>query len=112
MGRKSLGVEANLAALLAYLLGWISGLVVIMIEKQNGFVRFHAMQSIIVFGSLTVLSILFTTILPFFIFLIPFLNLLAVVLWIVLMVKAYQGEWFGLPVIGRLAQQWAGRVDL
>ncbi|MCB1671077.1 MAG: DUF4870 domain-containing protein [Gammaproteobacteria bacterium] len=112
MSQKSLGVDENVAALLAYVLGWISGLVVILMEKQNGFVRFHAMQSIITFGVITLLNVLFTSFLVFLIFLVPLLNLLALVLWIVLMVKAYQGERFALPVIGALAEEWSGKVDL
>lgn len=112
MGQKSMGVDQNIAGLLAYALGWISGLIVILVEKTNDFVRFHAMQSILTFGALTVLNLLLGTVLGFFLFLIPFLNLLGVVLWILLMVKAYQGERYKLPVIGDLAEEWSRKVDL
>lgn len=112
MGQKSMGLDENITGLLAYALGWISGLIVILVEKDNDFVRFHAMQSILTFGALTVLSLLFSNLLVFFLFLIPFLNLLGVVLWILLMVKAYQGERYKLPVIGDLAEEWAVKVDL
>ena len=50
-------LEPNVAGLLCYLVGWITGLVFILIEKENKFVRFHAMQSIVTFGALTVLWI-------------------------------------------------------
>ena len=50
LGTTDTGIKPNVAALLAYLLGFVSGLVLILIEKNNKFVRFHAMQSIVVFG--------------------------------------------------------------
>src|SRR4030042_5853747 len=53
----STGLEANVAGLLCYAVGWITGLVMILLEKKNGFVRFHAMQSIITFGAIRFLFI-------------------------------------------------------
>ncbi len=110
MAKTSLGLDRNISAFLCYLLGWISGLVIILIEKNDSFVRFHAMQSIITFGALTLLSIVFASMLFFLGFLIPLINLLAIVLWILLMVKAYQGEKFMLPVIGEMAEDWSKKV--
>lgn len=107
MSDTSLGLNKNITALLSYLVGWISGLVILLLEKDNAYVRFHAMQSIVVFGGLTLLSILLGTMLIFFVFLIPLLNLVGIVLWILLMVKAYQGVYFKLPVVGDLAEKWA-----
>ena len=98
MSKRSLGLEENITAMLSYLFGWVSGLIVILIEKENSHVRFHAMQSIVVFGALTVLSIM-VSIIPFFSsFILSIINLLAVVLWVVLMIKAYQREDFKLPI--------------
>lgn len=57
----STGLEPNIAALLSYILGWLTGIVFILIEKDNKFVRFHAMQSIIAFGGLTIVQILLGT---------------------------------------------------
>ena len=51
--RTSLGCDANVAAALAYLLGWISGVAILLIERHNAFVRFHALQSVLVFGFLS-----------------------------------------------------------
>ncbi|TRZ96798.1 MAG: DUF4870 domain-containing protein [Dehalococcoidia bacterium] len=105
MGKTSTGLEANVAGLLCYVLGWISGLVFILIEKENKFVRFHAMQSIIVFGAITVASIIFRWI-PFVGSILNLLlSFLALVLWIVLMVKAYQGTMYKLPWAGNLAEK-------
>jgi len=105
MGKTSTGLEANVAGLLSYFLGWISGLVFILIEKENKFVRFHAMQSIIVFGAITVASIVFRFI-PFIGSILNLLlSFLALVLWIVLLVKAYQGIMYKLPWAGNLAEK-------
>ena len=58
MEKTSIGLNENVAGLLCYVLGWISGLVFLLIESENKFVRFHALQSIIVFGALTVIQII------------------------------------------------------
>ena len=110
MSKTSLGLESNLTAFLCYVLGWISGLVVILIEKDDQFVRFHAMQSIITFGALTILSIAFGSIFFIFGILIGLINLIGIVLWILLMIKAYQGEKFKLPIIGDLAETWMNKI--
>jgi uncharacterized membrane protein len=101
-------LEPNVAGLLSYLGLWIAGLVFILIEKENKFVRFHAMQSIVTFGVITVLwvvlQVLASIFWPFYFLGFPFW-ILSVVLWIVLMVKAYQGERFKLPVAGDIAEK-------
>jgi uncharacterized membrane protein len=108
MAKTSTGLEENVAGLLCYVLGWITGLIFFLIEKDNKFVRFHAMQSIIVFGTLTVASIVVSCI-PFIGWAIGWLiSILAVVLWIVLMIKAYQGEKYKLPWAGDMAEKAAG----
>ena len=107
---SSTGLDSNIGGLLSYVLGWITGLIFFLIEEKDEFVRFHAMQSIIVFGAITVASIVFGIL-----FLVPFLGAIlggllwvaSVVLWIVLMVKAYQGERFKLPIAGELAEKYS-----
>jgi len=107
MAKTSMGLEENIAGLLTYVLGWITGLVFFLIEKENKFVRFHAMQSIIVFGSLTVVSFVLSFI-PFIGGIISWLlSILALVLWIVLMIKAYQGQKYKLPWAGDIAEKYA-----
>ncbi len=99
MAKSSTGLEENVAALLSYVVGWITGLIFFLIEKDSKFVKFHAMQSIITFGAAAILSF------------IPFLNfvvwIIAFILWILLMIKAYQGVKFKLPLIGDLAEKWS-----
>ena len=104
LGKTSIGLEANVAAALSYGALFVTGIIVILIEKDNKFVRFHAMQSIITFGAIFILqmALVFTI---FLVFLLPVLNIAALILWIVLMIKAYQGEKFKLPVIGNIAEQ-------
>jgi len=105
MEKSSTGLEANVAGLLCYVLGWISGLVFILIEKENKFVRFHAMQSIVVFGAITLASIILGW-MPFIGGVLSvLLSILALVLWIILMIKAYQGDKYKLPWAGNLAEK-------
>lgn len=101
MAKGSTGVEANVAGLLCYVGWWISGLVFILIEKKDKSVRFHAMQSIIVFGILHLALI----ILGWIPIIGALLGLLCLVLWIILMVKAYQGDKYKLPWAGNLAEK-------
>ncbi|MFA5629250.1 MAG: DUF4870 domain-containing protein [Dehalococcoidales bacterium] len=108
MGNTSSGLQENIAALLSYVLGWITGLIFYLIEPHNRFVRFHAMQSIIVFGAVTLLGIIFSWV-PFWFVLGPIISLLAFVLWIILIIKAYQGQKFKLPFVGDLAEKWANK---
>ena len=117
LGKTSIGIQANMAALLCYLAGWVTGLIFFLVEKDNKFVRFHAMQSIIVFGAFSavwiVVSVLVSLaiaihayfLLPLFGLVSTLLSLFALVLWIVLMIKAYQGEKFKLPVAGDIAEK-------
>ncbi|MGZ5124239.1 MAG: DUF4870 domain-containing protein [Burkholderiales bacterium] len=103
--KTSTGLNQNVAGMLCYLVGWITGLIFFLIEKDNKFVRFHAMQSIITFGGLTMLFMIlgFIPFLGWMLF--PILGIVQLVLWILLMVKAYQGEYFKLPAIGDLAEK-------
>lgn len=105
LGKTSTGMKANIAAVLSYALGFVTGIVFYLLEKENKFVRFHAMQSIVTFGALWLLGML-VWILPFIGALIASLiYILEIILWVVLMVKAYQGEYFKLPIAGDIAQK-------
>ena len=109
MQRSSTGLPAHVAGILCYLLGWVSGLVFYLIEKQSDFVRFHATQSIIVFGALTIVSIVVQAV-PFLGQLVgALLSLLGVALWIILMIKAALRERYKLPWVGDLADEYARR---
>lgn len=113
MAKSSTGMEENVAGLLCYLLGWITGLIFFLIEKDSKFVRYHAMQSIVVFGALTVALILLGTLARIPIIGLIFgviyvlVGILTFVLWIVLMVKAYQGKKIKMPWAGNIAEKYA-----
>ena len=110
MEKSSTGLAENVAGLLCYVLGWVSGLVFVLIEQENKFVRFHAIQSIYVFGVLTVASIILGWI-PFIGVVFSWIiGVVGVVLWIILMIKAYQGAKYKLPWAGNLAEKWANRA--
>ena len=104
-GKTSMGLDPNLAGLLCYVLGWVTGLVFFILEKENQFVRFHAMQSIIVFGAFTVVIIVFSFI-PILGWIITWLvGVLSFILWLLLMIKAYQGQRYKLPCAGNIAEK-------
>ncbi len=114
------GLDENIVGALAYLFAPLLAIVFYFIEEDNEFVRFHAVQSIIIFGGLFALNIgLFV----FGIFLeaIPMVGLLfalvtglvsllmapvVFVLWVVLTYKAYKGDTDGLPVTGNMAKNY------
>lgn len=105
LGPTSLGMKPELAALLSYLAGIITGVIFYLLEKQNKFVRFHAMQSIMTFGFFFVLNIVLGFIPVAGWSLMPIVGIIQLVVWILLMVKAYQGESFKLPVVGDMAEK-------
>ena len=108
MEKTSTGLTENVAGLLCYVLGWVSGIVFLIIEKENKFVRFHAFQSIIVFGIITLVSIIFSPI-PYIGGVIVWLvSVIGFILWIALIVMAAQGKKYMLPWAGNLAEKWAG----
>jgi uncharacterized membrane protein len=98
--------DQNLAAALAYLAGFITGIALLIVEKQNRYVRFHAMQSTVLFLAVLVMSIALNSIPLLGPVLYAFILFPAVViLWLVLMFKAYSGERFKLPVVGDFAEK-------
>ena len=115
------GMSENVAGLLCYVLGWITGLVMFLIDKRP-FVRFHAAQSIVVFGGLHIINIalgmmfgagMMFTRGGFGAFgmaaaLSGLIGLVTLVLWILLMVKAYQHEKFEVPIAAGIAKSFAG----
>jgi len=104
LGETTVGIEASIAAVLTYACGFITGIIFLLVEKKNEFVRFHAMQSVIVFGAIFIIQA-GLAFMSFLLFLSPLVSLAGFVLWIVLMVKAFQGERFKLPIAGDLAEE-------
>jgi uncharacterized membrane protein len=118
------GLNENVAGLLSYVVGWITGIIFLIIDKRP-FVRFHAAQSIVVFGVLNILRLVIT-----FGFVgtwrygygaVGFWSLwglvslaltaVTVILWILLMVTAYQGKTVQIPIAAGIAKSIAGSVQ-
>jgi uncharacterized membrane protein len=112
------GLEENVAGLLSYLVGWITGLIFLLIDKRP-FVKFHAAQSIALNIAFIVVWLLFW-IVSFFltvvtaalhfpagflgVFLFPVIMLAFLVIWIFTMYKAYSHEKYKLPIIGNIVE--------
>src|SRR3989344_2418026 len=100
----------TLMAAASYLLGFITGIIFLLIEKQNKFVRFHAMQSTILFGGIFIANIALGFI-PFLGWLVGMLlTLVGFILWIVLMWKAFLGEMYKVPYVGNLAEKQLAKM--
>lgn len=117
---SSTGLDPNLAAALAYLAGPFSGVLILLVERANGFVRFHAWQSILVLGGLGLLSaallvLSFATLLlsPLLFTLMYRLSEVAAVAWLIAwafcLVQAFSGSRWEMPIAGRYAARLAGR---
>lgn len=101
---NSTGLKKETAAALSYAIGPLTGILMLLLEKDS-FVRFHAMQSIVVFGVLIVLQwVLSATVILSV--LVPLTTIVGFVLWLVLMYKASQGERFSVPVLGKYAEKF------
>jgi uncharacterized membrane protein len=108
--KTSVGMDENIEAALSYFLGFLTGILFFVLEKENKFVKFHAMQSIVVFMALFVINMVLGIILSISIvgiMLFPLIYLIEMVLWLFLMYKAYKGEKFMLPVVGDIAEKQA-----
>jgi uncharacterized membrane protein len=98
--KSSTGLDENVAGLLCYLFGFITGIVFMVVEKESPFVKFHAKQSTITFLGLFVIILVFGWI--------PVIGALiwifSLILWLVLMIKALQGKRYLLPIVGKMAE--------
>ena len=106
--KSSTGLEENVAGFLCYLFGFITGIVFLVVEKKSSFVKFHAMQSTITFLSLFVISLIIG-IIPIIGLLVYPILILSLILWLLLMIKALRGERYSLPIVGKMAEEKAGK---
>ena len=106
---SSTGLSANVAGLLCYVLGWVTGIVFIVLEKKSTFVKFHAWQSIMTFGVLTVAYIILRWI-PFIGWILSILiYILMAILWIILIIEAGTGKMWKVPGAGDWAEKQASK---
>ena len=127
-GKSSTGLDENVAALLSYVMTWVTGLVFFFIEKESRLVRFHAMQAILLGGTAVVLGIVIwvgwvilliimaqvSDLLVMLVNLVFILLMIAfylglLIAWILCMVKAYQKQYFKLPIFGKFAEQFSAK---
>ena len=106
---SSTGLSANTAGLLCYVLTWVTGIIFVVLEKKSTFVKFHAWQSIMTFGVLSVASLILVWI-PFVGWILgPLIGILSFILWIVLMIQAGTGKMWKVPGAGDWAEKQASK---
>jgi uncharacterized membrane protein len=106
---SSTGLSANVAGLLCYVLTWVTGIIFVVLEKKSTFVKFHAWQSIMTFGVLTVAELILAWI-PFVGWILSILiGILMFVLWIILMIQAGTGKMWKVPLAGDWAEKQANK---
>jgi len=132
-GKSALGLDGNVAALLGYII-WVIALISIIMEKENRFVRFHAIQALLYDAAFVVLYIVLAIVQVLVMALSVgaaaaagdaggaiglILWLISLLIWMVVplimliglifaAVKAFQGQMYKLPIVGNMAEKWAG----
>ncbi|GAB4186535.1 MAG: DUF4870 domain-containing protein [Wenzhouxiangellaceae bacterium] len=101
------GLSQPVAGILCYVLGWISGLIMLLIEPRDRFIRFHAAQSIVTFGLITLLGIVLPEIPVLGGLLYVLTAAVSFILWLLLMITAGQGKTIELPLIADIAKTLA-----
>jgi uncharacterized membrane protein len=107
----------SLAAILCYSIGWLTGLLFLLFVRENRFVRFHALQSLIFFGGINLIDIALLRIgmihvRPLSAFIVLFfmlLNFVAFVGWVVAIIQASRGQYYRLPFVGNLVAGYINR---
>ena len=111
--------DRNLVAAISYIpyIGFIISVIIFFIEKEDKYIRFHAMQSLIVSGIFILLPVVLGNIFRGFTvfgFLVTGINILLFVtswvVWIASAIKAYQGVVFKWPVVGNFAEKQVGKI--
>ena len=125
-GKSSTGLDENIASLLAYIAGWVTGLIFFLIEKNSRLVRFHAMQSILLNVLVIIVAIVVGIVISILVLILGQLSgalagiasllsvlfwlvfgLAVVVAWVMCMIKAYGGNMYKLPIIGEYADKFS-----
>ena len=120
MVKATFGLEENVASAACYVLGWLTGIIFFVVEKDNKTVRFHAMQSILTFLPLMIIIWIIEAILGMMFFaaagmggfgmwgiinlVMTLIWIIMLLLWLFLMYKAFSGEKFLVPIVGAIAE--------
>lgn len=108
--RSSTGIDENIAGLLCYLATFITGIIFLLLEKKSQFVRFHAMQSTVFFIGIWIISYA-ANFIPLVGWMLQMVaSILGFILWIVLMIKAYQKEYYKLPIVSDIAENFLKKM--
>lgn len=119
-GATSTGVEPRLAALLCYAAWWASAIVFLVLEQQHRGVRFHAAQSLVLFGLFSVLIGLLSAVSVGMLMVsgsafqaarltVSLVWIVSVGCWLTLMLRTYRGETWRVPIVANLADRLAAR---
>ncbi len=111
--KSSTNMEPKIAVLISHIgfiigAGWLSGLIIYILEKDNYFVKFHAMQSLII-GIAEIIAYIIASILSAFIIGIacfPIIWIAALIIRIIIVMRANQGELYKFPGSGGLAEKY------
>jgi len=120
MVKATFGLDENVASAACYVLGWLTGIIFFVMEKDNKTVRFHAMQSILTFLPLMILGWILGAVVTMMTIgaglygaigiwaivglIVTLIWIVMLLLWLFLMYKAYQGEKFLVPIVGAIAE--------
>ena len=107
MAKTSIGLEENVAGALCYLLTWFSGLIILLLERENKTVRFHALQSLILFLGLHIIIIVISWIPLVNFVVVSLLTILGIILWVVLIVQTWKGQQVKIPGVSDIAEKYA-----
>ena len=124
--KSSTGLDENVASLLSYVFGWVSGLIFFLMEKDSRLVRFHAMQSILLNVLIVVVAIVLGIVISILIFILGQISgllagiawllwvlfelvfgLAILIVWVMCLINAYGGVMYKLPIIGNYAEQFS-----
>jgi uncharacterized membrane protein len=108
MTETSSGLKQNVAGVICYI-WWVGAIVMLIAEPKNKFVRFHAFQSIVVFGFFTILFLIFGFIANARDIMLPLLGAFSFIIIIAMMLVAAQDKIYKIPWAGTLAEKWANQ---
>lgn len=114
IGKTSLGLAENVEGALCYSFGFVTGIIFLFLEDENKFIKFHAIQSIIVFLPLFIIYIAITFFpmigmimsMMYWPIVIPIFSIVIIIFWLIMMYKAFIGERYKLPIAGDFAEKY------